>query len=77
GLIRLNTYAVALLSLVSAGVWNTVWIFAGHTLGKNWDTVRDTGTKMLRGYNLLAGVIVVLSVVVSVVVYRIIQRNDG
>ncbi len=60
GITMLNTVKVLIFSIISASIWNLVWIHAGYLLGGNWDTVKEKIGNLLRGYNLIALIIMVL-----------------
>lgn len=58
GILKLNSLYVLLLALISAACWNLIWIYAGYLLGTNWETVRYGITKLIRNYNIVAGVFI-------------------
>ncbi|HBF42311.1 MAG TPA: hypothetical protein DDW42_01535 [Desulfobacteraceae bacterium] len=62
GISKLRTVKVVLLALVSASVWNIIWIFFGYTLGNNWDTVKDKMADIVIRYNLTILILLVLLV---------------
>jgi membrane protein DedA with SNARE-associated domain len=63
GITMLNTVKVLIFSIISASIWNLVWIHAGYLLGYNWYTVKEKIGNLLRGYNLIASIIMVLFVI--------------
>lgn len=60
GMLRLNPLYVAAAALLSAAVWNFIWIEVGYSLGNNWDIVKEKLGIILRNYNVAAGVIILL-----------------
>jgi membrane protein DedA with SNARE-associated domain len=68
GISGLKTYRVALLALISCGVWNLIWIAAGYMLGTNWETVKDRMAYIMVRYNV--SVFVLLAAVVLFFVVR-------
>ena len=52
GISRLKAIQVALLALLSCGVWNLVWIFAGYVLGSHWESVRSGVSAIMVRYNI-------------------------
>ncbi len=73
GISRLKGLRVAGLALVSAGLWNLIWISAGYALGSNWETVRERMTYILVRYN--AAVMAVLGAVILILVVRKYTAN--
>ena len=63
GISELNPGRVFILSLVSALVWNLIWIHIGYTLGNNWDVVRSEAARLMKHYNLAAGILLLCTVV--------------
>ena len=76
GISRLKVINVLLLSIVSASVWNLIWIQAGYMLGNNWHTVRQQVSRMLKSYNTAAGVFLAVCAV-AVFVYFIIKKKKN
>jgi membrane protein DedA with SNARE-associated domain len=76
GITRLNLVKTFILSLISACVWNLMWIHAGFLLGNNWDTVRERAGDLIRNYNIGAAMLIIL-IIVGVVIYKIIKRNKS
>jgi len=63
GITMLNTVKVLIFSIISASIWNLMWIHTGYLLGENWDTVKERMGNLLRGYNLIASIIMVVFVI--------------
>ena len=67
GISKLKASKVAWLALISACVWNLIWIAFGYMLGNNWETAREKMSYFLVRYNfailILLGLVVVFFVV--------------
>ncbi|MFC1670819.1 DedA family protein [Spirochaetota bacterium] len=70
GILKLSILRVFILSLVSASIWNLIWIQAGFMLGNNWDVVKTRFSAILRNYNIVAGIIITL-IILSFIFYKI------
>jgi membrane protein DedA with SNARE-associated domain len=55
GICGLRTVPVFFLCILSAMLWNLIWIYAGFTIGNNWDTVKTGVVELLECYNYAAG----------------------
>lgn len=76
GISGLRFLRVTLLSLVSASVWNLVWIALGHFLGSSWETVQGRMGEILARYNLVAASF--MGLVALVLVLRwVLRRRSG
>lgn len=73
GISGLGTVKVSLLALISAGVWNLIWIAVGYSLGNNWEMVEDKMGRLLFEYNI--SFLALLSVVVLILLLRIIRKR--
>ena len=51
GIARLSLPKVFALAIVSASIWNLIWIHTGYLLGDNWELVKDRMSTILRNYN--------------------------
>lgn len=67
GITMLNTVKVFIFSIISASIWNLMWIHTGYLLGENWDIVKERIGNLLRGYNIIASIIMVIFVIVLIV----------
>jgi len=76
GISKLRTFKVAWLALISAGVWNLIWITFGYMLGNNWETARDKMSYFLTRYN-YAILILVGLVVVCVLVKMMMKKSKS
>ncbi|MBP7734542.1 MAG: DedA family protein [Spirochaetes bacterium] len=74
GITRLNMLKVLLLSVISAAVWNLIWIKIGFMLGNNWQTVREKAGSLIEGYNIVAGAIIAL-IVICLIIYKLIKKR--
>lgn len=52
GISHLKAPTVGVLALISAGVWNLIWIVIGYSIGNNWETVREKMTTIMMNYNI-------------------------
>lgn len=75
GISELKPLPVFLLSLVSAAVWNTIWIHAGFTLGGSWDSVKSKITSLISTYNTAAGILLSAAVIIFIVKKIITHRK--
>jgi len=73
GISRLRTIRVTVLALVSAGVWNLLWILAGYTLGTQWDVVKEKMATLMFRYNV--GVVICLGLVVLLLIIRALRKK--
>jgi membrane protein DedA with SNARE-associated domain len=73
GITNLKTLKVACMALVSAAIWNLIWIWAGYMLGNNWDTVRGRMADMMAHYNLV--VFLALGVVIVFLIIKALTRR--
>lgn len=69
GICGLKTVPVFILSLISAMIWNLIWIYAGFTIGDNWDTVSSGIARLMSNYNYAAGAAIVIIIAVLIVKY--------
>ncbi len=68
GISKLSIWTVTLLALVSAAVWNGVWIWIGYLLGNNWEIVKERASDILNTYNFTVGAIFII-VIAAVIIY--------
>lgn len=52
GFSGLNGFASLLLALLSASIWNLIWIYLGYSLGNNWDIIKEEIAGLMVRYNL-------------------------
>ena len=76
GISLLNPLRVTLLALVSAAVWNLIWIQAGFLLGNNWTVVRTKTESLLRTYNISVLVVFCLAGIVFLLVKHHRSQKD-
>jgi len=72
GILQMNPLRVSLLALVSAAVWNLIWIHTGYTLGNNWETVKHRMGDILRNYNMGVGIAFAI-LITSFILYRLFK----
>ncbi len=75
GISKLNTVKVFILSLISASIWNLIWIHTGFILGNNWETVKTRMSEILRNYNIGAAIIIIVFIVTFVIVSKIRKKK--
>lgn len=75
GITILRPQRVFIFALISATVWNFIWIYAGYSLGNNWEQVREKFTVIIGSYNMAAVSIMVLAVAVYLAVKKISKRK--
>lgn len=73
GLSKLHTGKTAAASLVSAAMWNLLWMEAGYSLGNNWDTVISKIDTLFRSYNLAAAAVISAALIVFIL-YKLKQK---
>jgi len=71
GISGLQVLKVALLALVSASVWNMIWISMGYTLGSNWETAKGKLVEIMTTYNVIILALLGLGILFWVVKNRI------
>jgi membrane protein DedA with SNARE-associated domain len=76
GITRLNLIKVVLLTLVSASVWNLIWIQVGFVLGNNWQMVREKAGIQIERYNIAMGIIIALAVVCFIIYKKVKKRGN-
>lgn len=69
GMSGLKTVPVLFLCFLSAMFWNLIWIYAGYTIGNNWDTVKTGVVELLECYNYAAGSIIFIICLVFLIKY--------
>ncbi len=77
GISHLNTAGVAALALISCAAWNLIWIAVGYSIGANWDTVRETMSRLLVRYNTAAFLVMGLVVGYFVVKKLFSRKKKG
>jgi len=70
GITVLSPHRVFLFSLASAAVWNFIWIYAGYSLGNNWNEVRERFTTIIESYNIAAAIILVTVILTYLVIKK-------
>lgn len=74
GLTRLNFLKVFIFSVISASIWNLIWIQVGFLLGNNWQAVKENMMIILQRYNLVAGTILGITIA-CFIVYRVVKKK--
>jgi membrane protein DedA with SNARE-associated domain len=68
GISRIPMKRAALLALVSAALWNMIWIQAGYYLGSNWEEVLEQVQGLMKNYNIVAFFVLSLLLLAFIVV---------
>lgn len=76
GVTMLKPRRVFVLSLGSAAVWNFIWIYAGYSLGNNWEHVRDRFTVIIGSYNIAAASILAGALAIYFIAKKIRSRKN-
>jgi membrane protein DedA with SNARE-associated domain len=69
GISELNTTKVFFYSLISASAWNLLWIQTGYMLGHRWYRVKEKFLDMIMKYDIIAGVIIIILIIIFLI-YR-------
>ena len=77
GISQLKVFRVTLLALISACVWNLIWIILGYSIGTNWDIVKEKMARIMFGYNLAILILIGLAILIFVVIRIKKKRNGG
>lgn len=70
GVYRLDRRKVVFLALLSAAMWNLIWISIGYTLGSNWKIVENELKIIFARYNF-----VILSILLVLFLYVTFLKN--
>ncbi len=77
GISKLNTILVFIFSLISASIWNLIWIHTGFLLGDNWDIVKENFSKIMRNYSLIAFIVIISAIVIIIIIYKMRNNNKN
>ena len=72
GISNLNPIKVFIYALISASIWNLIWIHTGYLLGNNWDVVKEQMKDILKQYNITLAIIVSITIII-ILIYK--KRN--
>jgi len=53
GISGLDPLKVAVLALISGGLWNFIWTILGYSLGSNWDSFEARVSRVIWHYNIM------------------------
>ena len=71
GISGLKVLRVSALALISAAIWNLMWMMLGYAIGNNWDVVRQKMADIMFHYNIgVMAVVGILAVIVSIKIIR-------
>ena len=70
GISGLKIPKVICLALISAAIWNFIWILMGYILGSNWDMVKASISAIFARYNLA-----IFLLFMALVLFLIIRKN--
>lgn len=71
GLLRMRVWIVVSCAMVSIAVWNSLLLYLGANVGRNWKHVVD----MIGRYNTVAGIVVAVAILAGVVWYIVRKRS--
>lgn len=71
GLSVMNLKITAILSLVSAMIWNVILLYSGYVMGKNWHKIAE----YLETYWIVVTSIMLLTVCLWIIYYYLFQRK--
>lgn len=74
GLIQMKRVPVIIFSLISALFWNLIWIYAGYTVGSNWESIYTKISSLGRTYNIAAGIIAGI-IIIILIARRVIRKR--
>ena len=74
GICGLKIIPVFFLSLISAMVWNLIWIYSGFTIGDNWEAVQSGISKLLSNYNYTVGTVIVI--IILYLTYKFFRKKS-
>jgi membrane protein DedA with SNARE-associated domain len=77
GISMLPPLKVLAFASISAAVWNFIWIYAGYTLGNNWELVRGRLGDILKTYNLAAAIIMASAIAVFIAWKIAVRRRNS
>jgi membrane protein DedA with SNARE-associated domain len=75
GISGLNTNKVLMLSLLSAALWNILWIFLGITLGHNWSIVEKDIRYIFSRYNIAIFILFSVTILVWIIKWVFFNKN--
>lgn len=73
GISQLKVLRVTLLALISACVWNLIWIILGYSIGTNWDIVKEKMARIMFGYNL--AILILGGLVVLILILKMVKKK--
>ncbi len=75
GISELNTTKVLSYSLISASAWNLIWLYTGYLLGHRWQTVKDKFSDIIMKYDIVAGIIILLAIIIILIYKKFIKKK--
>ena len=73
GISQLRVLRVTLLALISASIWNLIWIALGYSIGTNWDVVKEKMAQLMFNYNLT--ILILLGIVIAIFLFKITRKR--
>ncbi len=73
GISELKLVPTTLFALISAGVWNLLWILAGYFLGTNWETAKEKFFVLVFRYNM--GAFLIMAVIAGVIILLVFRKR--
>jgi membrane protein DedA with SNARE-associated domain len=74
GMSQLSAPRVLIFSLISASVWNLIWIHTGYLLGTNWEQMKEHMTSLIQKYNIGMGILLTIGIL-AYFIYRYWKKN--
>ena len=75
GISGLKTSKVIFLSLISAALWNFIWIFMGYILGNNWGMVESKISAIFMRYNLAIFLLFIALILALIIKKKFVRKK--
>ena len=75
GISELKTNKVLLLSLISASLWNIIWIQTGYVLGNKWHIVKERFSDIMMEYNIIAGILIIVLIIILMLYLKLKNKK--
>jgi membrane protein DedA with SNARE-associated domain len=74
GISHLRFLYVAILALLSCGIWNGIWISLGYSLGTQWDSVQSRLADLMTRYNITVAILGG-AVILIILIGRLVRKK--